>query len=359
VAVIDPHRAPTTRALVLPRIENAVADGRTLAPLTQAALPPRTSTLQIDYAALSLSAASKLRFRYMLEGFSADWVYAGERRQTFYTNLPPGRYRFRVAATTDDLWKEPEAVWAFSVRPAFYQSAWFYLLCATAVGSLAAAYWALSVRAVRNRYAVVVAERTRVSREIHDTLLQSLGAVGLELEVVASQLTSSHSSTSDALRRLRRQVGECIAETRQSIWDLRSPSLERRDLGEAVRALAGTVKPGQAQVDVMVEGRPWSCPLEVQEELLRIGREAINNAVRHGCARSIQVNLEYRRGSLRLRVSDDGSGFNPADVPTAGGHCGLLNMKERAARVGGRFTVTSHPGSGTVVEAVVPVASAA
>ena len=238
IAVIDPARVPDTRRSALPRIENAVADGRAMAPVNDAGLAPLTSTIQIDYAALSLSAATKLRFRYMLEGFSESWVYAGQRRQAFYTNLPPGEYKFRLGATNDGLWTDPEAVWAFTLQPAFYQTRWFYALCAAAGLSLVGVYWWFSLRAVKNRYAVVVAERTRVSREIHDTLLQSLGAVNLELEVVASQLGPSDPATPVALRRLRKQIGECITETRQSIWDLRSPSLERRDLVEAFRAMA-------------------------------------------------------------------------------------------------------------------------
>jgi signal transduction histidine kinase len=237
-----------------------------------------------------------------------------------------------------------------------HQTAWFYALCATGVFSLIGAYWWLSLRAVRNRYAVVVADRTRVGREIHDTLLQSLGAVGLELEVMASQLNSGEGSVAAALRRLRRQVGECITETRQSIWDLRSPSLERRDLVEAFRALAETAGQGTpVKIEVVVIGRPRPCSLEVQEQLLRIGREAVNNGVRHGQARHIQVTLEYGRNSVSVRVCDDGSGFVPADVP-ATGHCGLLNMRERAARVRGRFNVISSPGAGTTIEATVPVA---
>src|SRR5262249_23539146 len=154
--------------------------------------------------------------------------YAGERKEASYTNLPRGNYRFRVTATNDGLWKEPEASWDFSVGPAFYQTRLFYLTCVLSLAIASYLYWWLRLRAVGKRYAMVLAERMRVSREIHDTLLQSLGAVGLELEVVARRLSSTEAAAGEALRRLQEQVAECIKDTRQSVWDLRSPGTDSR-----------------------------------------------------------------------------------------------------------------------------------
>jgi signal transduction histidine kinase/ligand-binding sensor domain-containing protein len=357
VAVIDPRRLRTNRRPIPVRIESVVADGRQVALSQPLELSPESSTLQIEYAALSLSAASRLRFRYKLDGFDDDWSYAGERRQASYMNLPRGRYRFRVTSTNDGLWKEPEAVWNFSVRPAFYQASWFYALCAGCVALTVWTYWWVRLRAVRNKYALVLAERARVSRDIHDTLLQSLGAVGLELEVVARHFDSRESPASDALRTLQRTVAQCIRDARQSVWDLRTPALDRRPLAEALRAAAAKAAAGKdTEIHVEVVGHRRPCTPETEDELLRIAGEAILNAVRHGRAKRIQVTLDYQPGSLRLRVSDDGCGFVPGDVPETGEHCGLLNMRERATSLRGQFHVTSGPGSGTVIETVVPLA---
>ena len=290
VAVIDPRRLRTNRRPIPVRIESVVADGRGVALSQRLSLPPHSSTLQIEYAALSLSAASKLRFRYRLDGLDDDWTYAGESRQAAYMNLPRGDYRFRVTSTTDGLWKEPEAVWNFTVRPAFYQASWFYAIGAGG-GALAFwTYWLLRLRAVRNKYALVLAERARVSRDIHDTLLQSLGAVGLELEVVARHFDSRELPASDVLRTLQRTVAQCIRDARQSVWDLRTPALERRPLADAVREFAAKCATDKnIDIHVAVIGHRRACTPETEEELLRIAREAIINAVRHGRPRRIDV----------------------------------------------------------------------
>jgi signal transduction histidine kinase len=315
-------------------------------------LSPYGSALQIEYAALNLAAAAKPRFRYRLEGWDSDWSYAGERKEASYTNLPRGNYRFRVTATNDGLWKEPEAAWDFSVGPAFYQTRLFYLACVLSLITSVYLSWRLRLRAIGKQYSMVLAERMRVSREIHDTLLQSLGAVGLELEVVARRLSSTEAMASDALRRLQVQVARCIKDTRQSVWDLRSPGTDSHTLDDSIRELITNATRGKnIRTSFTVSGGTRPCAANTEEELLRIGREAINNAVRHAQPEQIRVELEYHRRSLTLRVVDDGCGFTP--VSDAGEHCGLLNMRERAARCRGRLDITSAPDRGTVIEAIV------
>jgi signal transduction histidine kinase/ligand-binding sensor domain-containing protein len=358
IAVIDPRRLTTSRSHrpIPVHVEGVVADGRAYDPAQPLAISPYGSTLQIDYSAVSPSAAAKLRFRYRIDGYDRDWIYSAARRQASYTNLSPGNYRFRVTATNDGTWQEPEATWGFTVRPPFYRTGGFYTVCAVIVALGLWLYWWLSVRAVRHKYTLVLAERTRVSRDIHDTLLQSLGAVGLGLEVVARQLGSSESAAGTALRELQSQVTQCIREARQSVWDLRSPRSER-DLAEVLRSVARNAASGkEVRIDVNVIGRPRPCSAETQEELVRVGGEAVRNAVQHGKPEQVRVELEYLRDSLRLRVADNGCGFVPADVPATGQHCGLMSMRERAAKLGGRFSIVSDLGSGTVMETIVPLA---
>jgi signal transduction histidine kinase/ligand-binding sensor domain-containing protein len=359
VAVVDVTKLPTERRPISPRVENVVVDGVANASSSLSRLPPRLSTLQINYGALSLSTGTKLRFRYMLEGANTDWVYAGVQRQASFARLPGGDYRFRVTATSDGLWNEPEAVWAFSLPPPFYQTFWFGAACAAILASAIWGYWVLSMRAMRNKYALVIAERVRVSRDIHDVLLQSLGAVGLELEVVASHLDSAdRQAGANALQRLRRQVQNCVTEARQSIWELRTPGLETHDITEALRDLAENTNWGRpVQIDITSMGHARRRSPQTEEQLLRIAREAISNAVRHGNANHVEVAVTHRRNAVSLRVSDDGCGFQPESVPANRAHCGLAAMKERAEKVGGRFKVVSRHGAGTTIEAVVPLSS--
>jgi signal transduction histidine kinase len=358
VFVIEPRRLGTGHGAASVRVENVLADGRPLDSTRLPAAAPPDSTIEIGYTAVSLSTATKLRFRHKLDGFDRDWVYAGGRRQTSYANLAPGDYRFRVAATNDGLWKEPEAVFDFTVRPPFYQANWFYLLCATALALTAWAYWQVHLRAMRSKYALVLAERARVSRDIHDTLLQSLCGVGLELEVVARVISESNPSATDTVRALQRRVAECIREARQSVWDLRSPTLEHKGLGEALREVAANAATAStARIDVSERGKAKPFSRQAQEELLRIAREAIGNAVRHAHPKHVTVELAFEPDTVLLRVTDDGCGFIPASVRKGSEHCGLVNMQERAAGLKGTLRVASTPGSGTVIEAAIPLAT--
>jgi signal transduction histidine kinase/sugar lactone lactonase YvrE len=359
IAVIDPRRLPHTRRPAAPRVEAIVADGRVLTPTADLTLPSRTATLRIDYGSVSLSSASKLRYRYQLEGYDDDWVYAGQRREVTYANLPSNRYRFRVSTTHDGQWTEAGA-WGFAVAPPFYRTRGFVIAVALGLTMLLALAWWLRMRALRQRYALVFAERARVSREIHDTLLQSLAALGVEIEAVASQLDDAQASARDDLRRLRRQVGHSLRDARESILELRRDGMKTPDVVESLREVAErTERTYGVRVTISVTGRrPASCSSDVDLQLFRIGQEAITNAIRHGHATEVRILVSYEKDRVRLSVCDNGCGFAPDEHPPArdaGEHFGLQTMRERAARISGRLEIVSRPGSGTTVETLIPV----
>jgi signal transduction histidine kinase/ligand-binding sensor domain-containing protein len=358
LTTVDPHNLPRMRRASSPRIELITADARRVAPVKDLELPFDTSTLRFDYSAISLSGGSKLRYRYSLVGVDDTWVMAGTRRDVTYTNLRPGHHRFRVSATSDGLWTEA-ALWEFSIAAPFYQQRWFYGMIALGLAVSVGAAWGLRLRAMRRRYALVFAERARVSREIHDTLLQNLGAIGLELEAIALQITAANEPSRDALRRLRKQVGHSLREARESIWELRHVSLENQGLVDSLRALADkTTRAKGVPTSVTVTGRQGRSAPEVDMQLYRIAQEAVNNAVRHGNATEIQITLAYEDTRAVLSVSDNGCGFVVQEhdtAPATGDHLGLLSMRERAARIRGRFNIWSNPGHGTTIEAVGPL----
>jgi signal transduction histidine kinase/ligand-binding sensor domain-containing protein len=364
LAVIDPRHLPHSRRPAAPRIEAVVVDGRTqTAPMgtaTEVALPSRTATLRIQYGSVSLSSASKLRYRYQLEGYDDDWVYAGQRRDVTYANLPSNRYRFRVSTTHDGQWTEA-GTWGFAVSPPFYRTRWFITVVALGLTLLLALAWWLRMRALRQRYALVFAERARVSREIHDTLLQSLAALGVEIEAIATQLDVSQNSARDELRRLRRQVGHSLRDARESILELRRDGMKTPDVVESLREVGERTKRTYGvHVDISVNGRrPPHCSSDVDLQLFRIGQEAITNAIRHGHATEVRIVVSYEKDRVRLKVCDNGCGFTPDEDESAreaaGAHFGLQTMRERAARISGRLEIVSHPGSGTTVETLIPV----
>jgi signal transduction histidine kinase len=359
IAVIDPRRLPHSRRPPAPRVEAIAADGRSLTPATDLTLPSRTATLRIEYGTVSLSSASKLRYRYQLEGYDDDWVYAGQRRDVTYANLPSNSYRFRVSTTHDGQWTEAGA-WGFAVAPPFYRTPWFVSVVALGLTLLLALAWWLRLRALRQRYALVFAERARVSREIHDTLLQSLAAMGVEIEAIASQLDPSLGPARDELRRLRRQVGHSLRDARESILELRRDSMKTPDVVDSLREVAErTERIYGVRVAIAVNGRRQpNCSSDVDLQLFRIGQEAITNAIRHGHATEVQIVVNYEKDRVRLTVCDNGCGFAPdAHQPAreAGEHLGLLTMRERAARISGRLEIVSSPGSGTTIETLIPV----
>jgi signal transduction histidine kinase/ligand-binding sensor domain-containing protein len=358
MTLIDPRRLPPTRRPPPPRIESVTADGRAVTPARDLALPSGTSTLRIEYGTVNLTSAAKLRFRYMLEGVNDEWVYAGNSREATYTNVPSGNYLFRVSTTANGEWTEA-ARWAFSVSPPFYRTPGFITLALVGIAMILAAAWYLRLRAVRNQYALVFAERARVSREIHDTLLQSLAAIGVELETIATELDSSQSSAREGLRRLRRQVGHCLREARESILELRNNSMKPRALVDSLRELAETTTRSKGvATEFSTTGRPQPSSADAEMQLLRIAQESVNNAVRHGRATQVRIALNFEDDRIRLRVSDDGRGFvldEQDAAPENGEHLGLLTMRERAARVRGRIDIISSPGRGTTIETSVPV----
>ncbi|HET9268791.1 MAG TPA: two-component regulator propeller domain-containing protein [Vicinamibacterales bacterium] len=356
VTVIDPHQIGEPRHTAPAILESVTAGTRAIEPVPGVALPARTRQLQFNFTAPTLTDSMRVEFKYRLDGVDRAWVDAGTNRQAAYGNLAPGPYTFRVRATNGDgVWSTP-AAFAFSVDPMFYQTRWFYVVCALALLVGVYASWRLHARRVHTQYALVLAERMRMSRAIHDTLLQGLAGLALQLDDLSHAPESTPEATSDRVRRMRRRVEEYIREARQSIWDLRAPALEQRSLPSALREVgARAVADRAVSLDVSVKGAPQSCPPAVEQQLLLICQEALTNAVRHGAPRRIEVELEYGREQVSVRVSDDGRGFDPARVEHVTGHYGVLSMRERAAQVRGRLTIASEPGSGTRVEATVPV----
>jgi signal transduction histidine kinase/ligand-binding sensor domain-containing protein len=356
VTIIDPRRIGEPRHTAPAILESVTAGAKTIAPVPGVELPARTSQLQFTFTAPTLTDSMRVEFKYRLDGVDGDWIDAGTNRQAAYANLGPGPYVFRVMATNGDgVWSTPDA-FAFSVSPTFYQTRWFYVACALALLCAIYASWRLHARRVHTQYALVLAERMRMSRAIHDTLLQGLAGLALQLDDLSHAQEATPASSRERVRRMRRRVEEYIREARQSIWDLRAPALERQTLPIALREVgARLVADRPVSLDVSVKGAPQSCPPAVEQQLLLICQEALANAVRHGAPRRIDVELEYGSTQVSVRVSDDGRGFDPARAEQATGHYGVLSMRERAAQVRGRLTIASKPGNGTRVEAVVPV----
>ncbi|MGE3843620.1 MAG: sensor histidine kinase, partial [Vicinamibacterales bacterium] len=245
----------------------------------------------------------------------------------------------------------------FSIQPMFYQTRWFAALCVCAFGLCVMGAWRLRVRQVRKEFAIVFEERLRLSRLIHDTLLQGLYATALQLDLANSLLEDSAITVRQHLQRLRHQIEDYISDARQSIFQLRSPVLDHRDLVAALKETGERLTSGKVDFVLTVSGEPRACSPKVENQALRIGHEAIMNAVRHSHAQKVEMEIAFDPSQLRLRIADDGCGFDPLKPsdPNTPAHFGLMTMRERAMDAGGRCTISTAPGHGVQILAEFPL----
>jgi len=358
--VIEPDRLGGNTLAPAVHIEQLVADRNAYPVQPGLRLPPLTRDLQIDYTGLSMVIPRKTQFRYRLTGHDVEWQEAGTRRQAFYTDLPPGDYVFHVTASNNDgVWNEQGSSLAFSVTPTFYQTSWFAIVCAVAAGGLLALVYALRVRQLTKReqarFEERLAERTRLARELHDTLLQTIQGSKLVAEH-ALEAPADGARLRRAMEQLSAWLGQAVKEGRDALRALRGPGAGLDDLAAALKKAAESTQiDGAMQIRCATIGQARELHPIVADEVYRIGYEAIRNAFMHSGAGALDIEVTYD-GNFRLRVSDDGKGI-AEEVGLKGkeDHFGLRGMRERAMHIGAELTVHRPPGGkGTRVELVVP-----
>jgi signal transduction histidine kinase/ligand-binding sensor domain-containing protein len=365
VSIIDPRHLPFNSLPPPVHIEQIIADRKVHDASNGLRLPPRVRDLEIDYTALSLVAPEKVRFRYKLEGFDGEWQDAGNRRQTFYTNLPPRSYRFRVLASNNNgVWNEQGDTLAFSIAPAYYQSTWFRLLFVAALLGLFYAFHRIRMHQQARQFNIRlderVAERTRIARDLHDTMLQSFQGVMMKFETL-SYILDRPTEAHGKLERLLAEGRRAIDEGRDAVRGMRSSTVVQNDLARALAVVGERLaaeQNAQNPVDfrVVVEGESRDLHPILRDEVYRIASEATCNAFRHSGAGQIQIEICYDKKQLRVRVQDNGKGIDPQVLDGGGreGHYGLPGMQERAKLAGGKLTVRSKLDLGTEVELTIP-----
>jgi signal transduction histidine kinase/ligand-binding sensor domain-containing protein len=364
VQVVDPSKL-TTIALPAPTsIESVIVDRKELSASDNLELAPHPRDLQINYTSPTFTIPQTVKFRYRLEGYDHDWHDVGTRRQAFYTDLPPGKYSFRViAANRDGVWNDSAARLDFSIAAAYYQTAWFRASCAMLLLVLAWAGYQLRLRRLRRQFEMTldarVAERTRIARDLHDTLLQSFHGLLLRFQTASNLLPERPAESRRVLASAIEQAAEAITQGRDAVQGLRISATEVNDLADSIRALGDELSSETStEVTLRVEvlGAPRALHPIVRDEVFRIAGEALRNAFHHAAAKQIEVELRYEERQLRLRVRDDGKGIDPQVLRAEGreGHFGLRGMRERAKLAGGKLTVWSGLDAGTELELSIP-----
>ena len=368
VVAIDPtagnHRPPPVV------LEEAWANKLPLMGKRPTSVPPGNSTLDFRFTALSFSDPDELRFKYRLEPFDKDWVDASTHRTAHYTNMGAGEYSFHVlAANNFGIWSNDEASVRFVLLPHFYQTNWFRALCALIFLASVWAAYQFRVQRLHKQFEITldarVGERTRIARDLHDTLLQSFQGLVFRFQAARYHLPDRPKEASAALDSALVSADQAIVEGRNAIQQLRSgasqESLEQMLLATG-RELASSHNGSDSapSLRVIVEGERRAQRAVITEEIYRIARELLRNAYRHSQARSIEAELRYDDDAFLLVVRDDGKGIDPKVLKDRGraGHWGLPGMYERAEGIGARLDIWSEVGAGTEVRLTIPASIA-
>jgi signal transduction histidine kinase/ligand-binding sensor domain-containing protein len=355
LAILDPS-VPRRPALApAAHLVSMTADGRAVDLFSPARLEPGSGRLQIRYDGIHLNAPERVQYSYRLEGLDRDWVRAGSRRTAGYNSLGHGRYTFVVRAEAPDA-PSAQTSLAFELLPHFYETLWFRVACGMPLlGAVWAAY-RLRLRRIGNRFALVLEERARLAREIHDTLAQGFVGISSQLDAVAMCMPEGDSPARKYLNIAQRMARHSLTEARRSVMDLRASILDEHDLGAALQSGSQIWTAGSGVgVEVGVTGRTGVLSQAMEQHLLRIAQEAVTNALKHAAATRIWIKLTTEGRKISLRIVDNGRGFEPKDVFSSLGHFGLLGIRERAERLGGEMRLASRPGEGTEVEVTAPL----
>jgi len=369
VQMVDPSRISAKALPAATYIESVTVDRKEIAATDNLKLLPHPRDLQIDYTSPTFLIPQKVKFRYRLDNYDRDWHDAGTRRQAFYTDLPPGKYSFRViACNSDGVWNEGAAKLDFSISPAYYQANWFRALCACIFLAVLWAAYQWRVRQLHKQFAMTlearVGERTRIARDLHDTLLQSAHGVLLRFQTVSQLLPDRPAEAKERLDNAIDETANFITEARDEVQGLRDSTVQSNDLALAISTLGQELRTDSANhrpaFRVVVEGEVRNLHPILRDEIYKIAAEALRNGVRHSQAREIEVEIRYDNEQFRLRVRDDGKGIDPAILSRQGsqGHYGLPGMQERATLIGGKLVVWSEVDVGTEVELSVPASTA-
>ncbi|HTJ29464.1 MAG TPA: two-component regulator propeller domain-containing protein, partial [Acidobacteriaceae bacterium] len=374
----DPEHFPAAAGPPPLSVERFAVDDRDESLYSAARLPAGHLRFQFDYVAISLASPYKVRYQYMLEGFDHTWTDAGMRRTAYYTNIPPGSYRFRVRATLDDAASMvfadgaetdlSQTSFSFTLEPHYYQTAWFRILVGVSLGALVLLLVRSRVVRVQREFSAVMAERNRIAREIHDTLAQGYVGISLQLEVLGELLRMNKADAAVRLLATTQElVREGLNDARQSIWALRSQDASESTLPVRLRRMVEEAKDESLDTNFTIHGVFRPLPTALEQELLRISQEAILNVKHHAQASRLNVSLDYERELVSLTIADNGRGFTIKEPARSGdpvraagqekGHYGLIGMQERAALLHAEMVIDTHPGGGTVVRLRVKTGS--
>jgi ligand-binding sensor domain-containing protein/signal transduction histidine kinase len=359
LAMLDLPRLPKTDRKPAIYMEEFTVGRNQQLPGEALVLPPGTHHVELRFDAIEVSAPEKIHLQYRLDGVDSEWLDAGPPGHAIYSNIPAGTHAFHVrACNRDGIWDRTGMMYIITQQPFFYETTWFRLTTVATGLLLLVGLYRLRLRQATARLKVRfderLAERTRIARELHDTLLQIVQGSKLVADD-ALEKSDDAIHLRGAMEKLSGWLGQATQEGRAALNSLRTSTIETNDLAAGLRrATEECLLDKSMAVKFSVAGGSRDMHPIARDEIYRIGYEAIRNACEHASASQLKVELSYAQ-DLTLQVNDNGVGIEPA-VVTEGkeGHFGLQGMRERAARIGSKLTLVSSPQSGTEMTLIVP-----
>jgi signal transduction histidine kinase/ligand-binding sensor domain-containing protein len=369
VAVIDPEAVPANPVAPPVMIESVAVDGRPRPLDRPIRVAPGDENLAIEYTALSFLDSERIRFRYILEGLDTNWVDAYTRRTAYYSHLPPGRYTFRaIAANNDGVWDTQGQSLAVLVLPPFYRTWWFLALALVGVLAATALAWHLRVLGLKQAHAAQQAftrrliasqenERRRISAEMHDGLGQQLVIIK-NLALMSMSHGSAVSDSRAQIAEISEQATQAISEVKKISYNLRPYQLDRLGLTKAIEGILQQARTAtNIEFDSEIDPIDQVFAKESEINFYRIVQESVNNVIKHSQASLASVAVRHSADEILLAVRDNGKGLAPGavSVTSEGGGFGMMGISERAQSLGGRVTVHSEPGNGTIITVRIPL----
>jgi signal transduction histidine kinase len=351
------------------RIEGMLVDGKYVATGDHIRISSGRHRLTFQYAGINVSNPEGVRYHYRLADVDSSWSEPTALREVDFTNIAPGQFEFQVAASNPDgVWNSNGAAIAFEVEPSLLQTRWFQVASLGMLALLALGVYQLRVQQLHRQFNIGlearVNERTRIARDLHDTLLQTLHGLMFQFQAVRNLLPGRPDAAMRSLDDAIDEAESALAESRDAIQGLRSEAIAQENLAELLKTtmqeLTASADGKTPIFDLIEEGERRSLSTAAKNEICRIAIEILRNAFQHSNATRIEAEIRHDNRMLRVRIRDDGRGIDPKVLKEGGrpGHWGLQGIRERAGRIGSQLDFWSESGAGTEVQLTVPAAIA-
>ena len=366
IVTIDPrqqsHLAPLPAAL----LEDVLVDKQKMpsAPARDGTIPAGRHSFDFHFTGIGFDAPERIQFRYWLQGMDPGWTEWSDIRVAHYSYLPPGSYRFRVqACNLNGQFDEPGAGVAFAVLPFFWQRPWFAALLVFAlVGLIAAGIRLVERRRYRARLRRIESEqamereRVRIARDLHDELGSSLTYISMSITDIGQSRETSAESLKQRVARISAFAVRTARALDEIVWAVNPRNDSLRSLVEYLTQLARELfENTEVHCRFQVDGNLPELPLppEMRHHLFLVVKEALNNALKHAHATEVSLAARTEGSDIVISVTDNGAGFDLAAVSARSERNGLPNMRQRIESLGGKFSLETAPGRGTVIRLTV------